>query len=67
MLNSNGIVGLLTIIPKLTVGLILLVHSEGVAAVAGMGLDGVLKALNINPAMLAITALVAAEAVAALF
>ena len=39
----------------------------GIAGIKAIGFSQILNALNINPAMLAITALVAAEAVAALF
>lgn len=57
-LNSQGIMGLITVIPKAIIGLISLAASEGVAEVATLGLKGALDLLNINPVMLAISTLV---------
>lgn len=58
-LNSTGIIGLITTIPKLITGLISLATEFGASEVAALGLNGVLDLLNINPVILALSALIA--------
>lgn len=58
-LSSTGILGLILAIPKAIIGLISLVAQFGMAEVAALGLKGALELLEINPVMLAITAITA--------
>lgn len=57
--ETKGVVGLITSIPKLIVGLISLISQFGFAKVAALGFKGVLDLLKIDPTMLAISALIA--------
>lgn len=59
-LNSRGLVGLLTMIPKIIAGINKFGLSAIVASVRTVGLSNTLKSLNISPPMLAITAIVGA-------
>lgn len=61
-LGTKGIGALLLSIPKAIVGLISLTAHFGLAQVSAWGLKGCLELLNINPVMLAISALVAVVA-----
>lgn len=58
-LKSTGIAGLFTAIPRLIAFIIQLGTSEGWAAVKTMNLSVALKTLNIDPVILALSALVA--------
>jgi len=55
-LNSTGLIGLITAIPKLIAGVVSLTATFGASQVAALGLNGVLELLNINPVMLALSA-----------
>lgn len=58
-LGTSGIGALLLSIPKAIIGLISLTAQFGFAEVAALGLKGALDLLNINPVMLALSALIA--------
>lgn len=60
LLNSQGIMGLITSIPKLIIGLIAMGTEFGVAGLKAIGFEAILNTLNINPIILAISAIVAA-------
>ena len=57
-LGTSGIGALLVAIPKAIIGLVSLVAQFGFAEVSALGLKGALELLNINPIMLAISALI---------
>ena len=59
-LNSQGLMGIISSIPSLIVGLGSLITKFGLASVAGMNFKGILDMLNINPIMLAISTIMAA-------
>lgn len=59
-LNSRGFIGLITAIPKLIAFIISLVQTEGLATLKTFSLSAALKALNISPIVLAISALAVA-------
>ena len=61
-LNSHSLMEFVTVIPKLIVGLISLTAQFGFAEVKTLGFAGALELLNINPIMLAISALIAVVA-----
>lgn len=60
--GTQGIGALLLAIPKAIIGLISLTANFGFAEVSALGLKGALDLLNINPVMLAISALIAVVA-----
>ena len=58
--NSQGIMALVTTIPRLIVGLIALGREMGLAGIKALGFNGVLEKLNISPTMLTISAIAVA-------
>lgn len=56
-LNSSGFMGLLTVIPRFIIGMVSYARNVGLATLKTVGFANVLNFLNINPIMLAISAL----------